>query len=188
MRKERRVGTVRVVVAAAALGVVAPAGADARDIPRAEGSGAYSYGRAGDEGLHGWSATLGYNLSRWLEVEAEVSGHYGGYGNGTDLGRLSLLAGPRVNFRAGRTTPFVRVLAGAVRTSSGITVQDVSITARETDLGGAAGAGVDIGVGRRWGLRLQGDYFVVRSGGETTGDPRASVGLSYRLGAPAAAP
>lgn len=152
------------------------------DIPRAEGFGGYSYARSSDESLHGWSATLGYNFSRWLEVEAEVAGHHGSYGNGTDLGRLSFLAGPRLNFRSGRATPFLRVLAGAVRTSTGITVQNVNITARETDLGGAAGAGLDLGLGRHWGLRLQGDYFVVRSEGGTVGDPRAAFGVSYRLG------
>lgn len=156
--------------------------AAAADIPRAEGFGGYSYARSSDEGLHGWSATLGYNLTRHLEVEAEVSAHYGTLDTGTDFARQSFLAGPRLNFRAGRATPFLRVLAGAVRTSSGITVQNVNISARQTDLGAATGGGVDVALGRHWGLRMQGDYFIVRTDGETVGDPRAAVGVSYRLG------
>lgn len=161
-------------------GTVVAAGAE---VPRAEGFGGYSYARASDEGVHGWSATLGYNFTWHLEVEAEVSAHYGSFDNGTELGRQSFLAGPRLNFRTGRVTPFVRALAGAVRTSTGITVQNVHISARETDLGGAAGGGLDVALGRHWGLRLQGDYFLVRADGETVGDPRAAFGVSYRLGA-----
>jgi opacity protein-like surface antigen len=172
----------RVAAVVLALGVAGTAGtAGAADVPRAEGFGAYSYARSEDVGLHGWSATLGYNFTRRVEVEAEVSAHYGGAGDGTDVGRQSFLAGPRVNFRAGRVTPFLRALAGAVRTSAGVTVQGVTISARKTSLGSAAGGGVDFALGRSWGLRLQADYVLVRTDGELFGDPRASVGLSYRL-------
>lgn len=168
------------VVTVCVLGFTAAAAAG--DVPRAEGFGGYSYARSEDQGLHGWSATFGYNFTRLVEVEAEVSAHYGSYDNGTDFGRQSFLAGPRLNFRAGKATPFVRALAGAVRTSAGITVQNVNISARKTDLGTAAGGGVDLSLGRHWGLRLQGDYFLVRTDGEMVGDPRAAFGISYRLG------
>ncbi len=169
-----------VAMALCAFGLAAAAGA--ADIPRAEGFGGYSYARSEDQGLHGWSATLGYNFTRHLEAEAEVSAHYGGFDNGTDFGRQSFLAGPRLNFRTGRATPFLRALAGAVRTSAGITVQNVNISSRRTDLGTAAGGGLDLSLGRHWGLRLQGDYFLVRTEGEMVGDPRAAFGVSYRLG------
>jgi hypothetical protein len=187
-KRESARRVLRLAVLAVSTWAAAAVPAPARDIPRAEGFGGYSYGRVEDEGLHGWTATLGYNLNYWLELETELAGHHGRFGNGTDVGRLSILAGPRVNFRVGRTTPFVRMLAGAVRTTTGITVQDVDISARATDLGGAAGAGIDVGVGRRWGLRVHGDYFLLRSQGQTIGDPRAAFGLSYRLGARRAAP
>jgi hypothetical protein len=169
------------VVAVCVLGLAAAA--PGADIPRAEGFGAYSYARSEDQSLHGWSATLGYNFTRHVELEAEISAHYGGFDNGTDFSRQSFLAGPRLNFRAGRATPFVRALAGAVRTSAGLTVQNVTISARETGFGGAAGGGVDLALGRHWGLRLQGDYIMVSRDGETAGDPRAAFGISYRLGA-----
>ena len=172
---------VAAVVTACVLGVAAAAAAAAPDVPRAEGFGGYSYARSEDQSLHGWNATFGYNFTRQLELEAEVSSHYGGL-EGTDFSRLSFMAGPRFNFRAGSVTPFVRALAGVVRNSAGITVQNVNISARDTGFGGAAGGGMDLSLGRRWGLRLQGDYFMVRTDGETVGDPRAALGISYRLG------
>ena len=39
-----------------------------------------------------------------------------------------------------------------------------------------------LALGRHWGLRLQGDYFMVQSDGDMVGDPRAAIGVSYRLG------
>ncbi|HET8646488.1 MAG TPA: outer membrane beta-barrel protein, partial [Vicinamibacteria bacterium] len=161
---------------AAAVLVLGGGLASAADIPRAEGFGGYSYARSSHEPLHGWSATLGYNFTRHLEVEAEVAAHYGTFDTGTDLGRQSFLAGPRLNFRAGRATPFLRALAGVVRTSAGITVQNVTISARDTALGTATGGGVDLALGKSWGLRLQGDYVMVRTDGEMVGDPRAAFG------------
>jgi hypothetical protein len=115
-------------------------------------------------------------------MEAEIGAHYGTLDGGTDFARQSFLAGPRLNFRAGRATPFVRVLAGAVRSSEGITVQGVNISSRRTNLGTAAGGGLDLALGRHWGLRMQGDYFLVRTDGDMVGDPRAALGISYRLG------
>jgi outer membrane immunogenic protein len=174
-----RIGT---VVAVCVLGLAAAAAAAPADIPRADGFGGYSYARAEDQGLHGWSATFGYNFTRHMEVEAEVGAHYGGFDNGTSFNRQSFLAGPRLNFRAGRATPFLRALAGAVRSSAGVTVQGVNISARDTEFGAAAGGGLDFAISRHWGLRLQGDYFMVRTDGEMVGDPRAAFGVSYRLG------
>jgi hypothetical protein len=180
-------GRVRIAswVAVFAASLSAPAAAAPRrpaDIPRAEGFGGYSYARGDDQGLHGWSATFGYNFTRHVEVEAEVGAHYGGFENGTDFSRLSFMAGPRLNFRAGKVTPFLRALAGAVRSNAGVTVQGVNISARDTDLGVATGGGVDFSISRAWGLRLQGDYFMVRTDGEMAGDPRAAFGVTYRLG------
>jgi hypothetical protein len=169
-------------MAAAAVVLAFAGAAAAADIPRAEGFGGYSYGRALDQDLHGWSAVLGYNFTRHVEAEAEIGAHYGTLDGGTSLSRQAFLAGPRLNFRAGRATPFLRALAGAVRTSEGITVQGVSIAARRTALGAAAGGGIDLGLGRHWGLRASGDYFLVRADGEMVGDARAAVGISYRLG------
>ena len=144
-------------------------------------SAGYSYGQAEDESLHGWTASLAFRLHGPLSLVAEATGHYGGL-EGADLTRVSLLAGPRWSFGSGSTRPFVQALAGAVRSSVGIEVLDVSISESSTDFGGAAGAGIDIGLGGRWALRLQGDYALVVAEGETRGDPRASAQAVYRWG------
>jgi len=167
------------LLGAALLLAAAPAGA--AEFARTEGFAGYSYARFADHGFHGWTAGLTYNVSHRLGFEFEGAGHSGTV-DGTDLSRLSFLAGPRLSLRGGGAVPFARLLAGVLRTSSGITVQNVSIAARATDAAGAAGLGLDLSLGRRFGLRLTGDYFVVRADGETQGDPRAAIGVRYRLG------
>jgi hypothetical protein len=145
-------------------------------------SAGYSYARLEDSSLHGWTASLAFKARGSLSLVAEASGHYGDL-EGADLTRLSLFGGPRLNFGSGSTRPFVHVLAGVVRSSVGISVLGVSISESSTDLGGAAGAGIDFGLGSgRWSLRLQADYVGVRAEGDTQFDPRASVQAVYRLG------
>jgi outer membrane protein with beta-barrel domain len=140
----------------------------------------YSYGRSDDESLHGWTASLSVRITGSLSAVGEVTGQYGTV-EGTDVSRLALLAGPRFTFGRGSARPFVHLLLGAVRNSAGITVQGVSISENETDFGGAAGGGADIGRGR-WAARLQVDYLLVKADDETRGDPRASVAVVYRFG------
>ena len=137
----------------------------------------------GEETYHGWHAALGWGLSRRLGLVLDASGHTGETTFGDDVDVLSLMAGPRLVFGGGRFRPFVHVIGGVVRASSGIDIFEVDITESETDFGGAAGGGVDIGFGDRWALRLAGDYRVVKADSGTTSDPRFSAGAVYRFGA-----
>ena len=93
------------------------------------------------------------------------------------------MAGPRFTFGGGRLRPFVHVIGGVVRSKASISVFDVEISESITDFGGAAGGGLDIGLGGRWALRLAADYRVVNADDETAGDPRFSAGVAYRFGA-----
>lgn len=161
--------------------LLAPLGAAAADAPQAELFGGYSYAHSGEESLHGWNGAVDVSLGRSFGVEASVSGHYGSE-LGTDLSQHSLLLGPRFAWRGDRLTPFVHALGGVVRSSAGIEVFDVSISESDTDFGGAFGAGLDLGVGRSWAVRLQGEYLLRMAESETEGDPRASVGIVYRAG------
>ena len=137
---------------------------------------------AADDTLHGWHAAFGLGLSGRLGLVVDASEHYGDAGDGTDLAVLSLMAGPRFTFAAGRTRPFVHVLAGAVRTRAGIDVFEVEISEKSTGFGGAAGGGLDLGLGERWAARLAADYRFASVDGETEGDPRLSAGVVYRFG------
>jgi len=136
---------------------------------------------ASDDTLHGWHAALGFGLTGRVGLVVDASGHYGDAEDGSDFSSLSLMAGPRFTFGGGRLRPFVHVLAGAVRTRAGIEVFDVDISEKSTDFGGAAGGGLDIGLGERWAARLAADYRAASVDGETEGDPRISAGVVYRF-------
>ena len=135
----------------------------------------------GDGARHGWHAALGWPLGGRLSLAVDLAGHGGSDDEGTDVDTLALMAGPRFRLGGGRVRPFVHVLAGLVRTRRGVDVFEVDIGETSNDLGGAAGGGVDLGFGERWAVRGAADYRASRSGGETIGDPRVSVGVVYRF-------
>jgi hypothetical protein len=165
-----------------AIALCAPLPALAADAPRAELFGGYSYTRNDGASLHGWTGALAYNLGRSFGLEASASGHYGSAG-GTDTSQTSLLLGPRLARRGETFTPFLHALGGLVRSSEGIDVFEVSIRQHETDPGGVLGAGLDVAIGRRWAVRLQGDYTFTKAELETRTEPRAAIGIVYRAGA-----
>lgn len=158
-----------------------PLPAAARDVPALEAFGGYSFSRNRDENMHGWNAGLTLNLQPWLGVEADLAGHYQTLAL-TDLSRLSALLGPRVPWRRGALAPFAHALIGALRTRARTEVLDVSLSESDTHLGFALGAGLEVGLWKRWLVRATGDYIWVRSPGHTDGDPRLSVGLVVGLG------
>ncbi len=132
-------------------------------------------------GRHGWHAALAWPLGARTSLLVDLSGHGGAEEGGTDVDTLALLAGPRVSFGRGRLRPFVHVIAGLLRTRRGVEVFGVDIGETSDDLAGAAGGGVDLGLAARWALRGLADYRVARSDGETSGDPRVSLGVVYRF-------
>jgi hypothetical protein len=171
------------------LALALPLPALAQDAPRVEVSAGYAYARFSEGGgerdpaegvnLHGGYGALDFSLTRSFGLELSGSFQSGSV-DGTDIDRGTLLAGPRFVWRRGGVTPFVHVLGGAIRESSGIDVFDVSIRVKRTDAAGALGGGVDVPLGRSWALRLQGDYIV--RDGEDSEASRASLGVVYRAG------
>jgi hypothetical protein len=152
----------------------------AADAPSAELFGGYSYTKNGDQGLSGGEASLGFRLTGWISVEADVSAHYG-YALGTHTSRLFFMGGPRFAYRGRAFTIFTHYLAGGVRSASGLTVVGVDITERRTDFAMAFGGGVDAGTSDRWAVRAQGDYALIRADGTTEKEPRFSAGFVYRF-------
>jgi opacity protein-like surface antigen len=165
---------------AAALGSTTAAAQDAWNNDVFAG---YSMLAVGEKTFHGWHAALGWGLSGRLDLVLDVSGHSGRSLFGDDVDVLSVMAGPRFVFGSGRFRPFVHVIGGLVRSTQGIPIFEVDITESATDLGGAAGGGVDIGFGDRWALRIAGDYRAVKTDAETLTDPRFSAGVVYGFGA-----
>lgn len=158
-----------------------PAAAAASDDPRLELFAGYSYLRSDDRNRHGWIGSGALNLSERFGVEAELAGHYASV-DAVALRSHSFLAGPRfVPFR-GTFTPFLHLLAGAVRTSQGFDLLGVSVSESKSHVGGVAGAGVDYRINDRLGVRVQADLRVVRADGKTESDPRGSAGVVFRFG------
>jgi Outer membrane protein beta-barrel domain len=169
-------------LAAALLVAMGPLAASAQDASKGDVFAGYSMLATDGETMHGWHAALGWGLSGRFGLLLDVSGHQGTV-EGTDIGTLSLMAGPRVTFGAGRLRPFLHVIGGVVRSKASVSVFDIEISESTTDFGGAAGGGFDIGLGDRWAIRLAGDYRVVKVDDETASDPRFSAGVAYNFGA-----
>ena len=171
-------------LAVAVMLLAGPAAAVAQDASKGDVFTGYSMLASEGEAKHGGHAALGWGV--WgpsLGLLFDVSGHQGRDIEGTDVSVLSLMAGPRGTFGTGRLRPFVYVIGGVVRSKASVSVFDVEISESSTDFGGAAGGGLDIGLGARWAVRLAGDYRLVSVEGETTDEPRFSAGVVYRFAA-----
>lgn len=125
-----------------------------------------------------------YNVNNWLGVVADLVGFYAtSAGNGAFAGAfLTYLAGPRVNFRHGKFTPFVQTLFGGVRTTDGIQQS----TGTENNFAMTAGGGIDFKVSRHVSVRpIQAEYFMTKipDGLNNRQDNlRLGAGIVLRLG------
>jgi opacity protein-like surface antigen len=138
-----------------------------QDFPKAEVFAGYSYFRANPDGLNlnGWNGSVTGNLTNWLGVEGDFSGHYGSpklFGFNVpfvDINSYTFMGGPRLSYRSGSITPFAHFLIGAARagtSSFGVSVSDTALAA-------AMGGGVDINLNRSIAVRaIQVDYLVTR--------------------------
>jgi opacity protein-like surface antigen len=164
--------------------------------PRAEISGGYSFMHDVDRSEDfpaGWVASAIGNVNSWIGVATEVGGHYRTCENcqrgpftserlrGTDrnLRVFTFMAGPRFAARAfSAVTPFAQVLFGGSHMSGG-TQWDGALT---TGFTYQPGAGVDINVTSRTGVRLEGDYRVIRTSGVDNKESRFLIGIVLRYG------
>jgi len=120
----------------------------------------------------GYSTAVDFNLTRRLSLVGDF-GHDWRTLQGVHYTAMTLSAGPELRFHR-RTTPFVHVLVGAARNS---------YYSNTTGLAVLAGGGADIGLNKRFALRLSGDYVPFHLDGiweNRTG--RIGVGLVIKLG------
>jgi hypothetical protein len=181
-----------IVLCSFLLGAV-PAKAQA---PRAEISGGYSVLQDHDRSEKfpaGWVASATRNVNGWIGVTAEVGGNYRTCENcqrgpftsqesrGADLALrvYTFMVGPRVAVRAiPAVTPFAQFLFGGSHFSGGVEF-DGSLT---TGLTYQPGGGVDIRVTPKVGIRLQGDYRVIRTQGVDNKQSRFLAGVVFWSG------
>ena len=168
----------------------------AQGTPRAELSGGYSFMHDVDRGEDfstGWFGSAAGNINSWIAVAMEIGGNSrtcqkcqrGPFTSatfrGTDLNLrvFTYMAGPRVSSHAISTvTPFAQVLVGGSHASGGFQF-DGALT---TGFTYQPGAGVDLNVTPRVGIRLQGDYRVIRTQGHDSKESRFLAGVVFRSG------
>lgn len=109
----------------------------------------------------GGGGQLEYNATRWLGVVGDLAGFYAtSSGNGAFAGAMfTYLAGPRVNFRHEKFTPFVQALFGGAHPTDGIEQS----TGGQDHFAMTAGGGIDFKVSRHVSVRpIQAEYFMTK--------------------------
>ena len=159
-----------------------PALSHAQDTPLAEVAAGYS-GLYIIKGYTIWnnggSGSIAVNANRWFGVAADFGGYVGHVPQ--ILTGETYTFGPRVSYRKlDNIVPFAEALFGGSHFSE----STGGITGGGTQFTFALGGGADIGLGssRKFALRLEGDYFGIRSSGSTTPCSRLSAGIVYRIG------
>jgi hypothetical protein len=150
--------------------------------PRYEVAGGYQFMRDQDIAKQnpdlsanfpaGWMASGGARLWGWLDAVGEVSGSMKTLsipGDKPKLRVLTYMAGPRFE-RAAHPgiNPFAQVLFGSARASNTL----LGIRETVTDFSYQPGGGIDLNLARRFGVRLEGDYRIIRAGGHNSKEPR----------------
>jgi len=168
----------------------------AADTPRYEVAGTYAFMHDSDRSENfpaGWALAATGNVNSWIGVVTEVGGNYSVCKNcqrgpfatqgfrGKDLHvRIhSYLGGPRIASHAvSGVTPFAQVLVGGSHMSGGTEFDG----ALNTGFTYQPGAGVDVRVAPRVGIRLEGDYRVIRTTGHNNKESRFLAGAVYAFG------
>ena len=175
---------IRRVLIVTAIILGAATAAAAQDQPR--GDVAVSYSILNDTEVDetfkwGWVGAATVHATDWLAIVGEVGGNYrtfDAFGEELDLSVHSFLGGARFGSPLGGVTPFGQILFGSARASASVLGESAS----ESGFAFQPGAGLDIALGRRAALRVQGDYRSISSDGETTGQIRFAVGVAFGFG------
>jgi opacity protein-like surface antigen len=163
---------------------VGPLAAQAQDTSRYEVAGGYSFLHDQDisENLHGWVVSGGGRVMNWVDLVGEVGGNYRTISLTGDPAKIkvhTLMVGPKVRASAyGRVTPFAQVLFGAAWAST--KVLDVGDSVR--DFAYQPGAGVDWKLKPRVGVRLEGDYRIIRAEGSNSKESRLVAAAVFGFG------
>jgi len=166
----------------AVLGMTAQA-ASADPPAKAEIGGLYSvhHNDAGTFPL-GWIFAVGGNVTNTIAIVGEIGGGYKSINeSGMDLTMKehTFLGGVKFASRRSRAAvPFVQVLTGIGNFGAGAAGYSASVNAFAFQTGG----GVDIRMGSRSALRVQGDYRLLRREGHNLNEFRFAAGVMFGFG------
>ena len=148
--------------------------------------------------LLGWRAGGTANVTNWLGITADFTGHYKSLDVSWEGNRLSasadlhtFLLGPKITRRGDRVSPYLHALFGVGRVSGsarldGESLVDDSVDNAEFHFSASMGGGVEISVHRNVVVRaIEVDYFpyVVNEDGDTftLNNIRWGSGVSFRF-------
>jgi hypothetical protein len=129
----------------------------------------------------GWLFAATGNVTSMLGIVGEVGGNYKTVDVlGTDLNLRvhSFLGGLRFMNRTEKAVPFAQFLVGAVNGQASV----LGASDSSTHLAFQPGGGVDIMMSEKIGIRLQGDYRIIKSDGDTSSEFRFAVGAVFGFG------
>lgn len=165
--------------------------ADAAGAPKIHVFGGYVYVRDLDlDGSFplGFAVGVGGTVTDWLSIVGEVSGstrQFDTEASDLRLNLLSWLVGPQFSKRTNTiVTPFFQVLLGRARVSGSVFGENLS----STQFAVQPGAGLDVAVRPRLGIRVEGDYRVISenlrtlAGGERSKELRVFLGVVFSPG------
>lgn len=164
------------------------ASASAQQNPKADLSVSYSAlndAEMDETFTTGWAASVAGYLTPWFSLVGEVGGHYKTFtesGVDVDVKFHSLLGGVRLGARGSRAMLFAQVLAGGTRGTAGVSVGTLSESESVQRFTIQPGIGVDVALGSRVGIRLQGDYRSVQDGSKWFAQYRGAAGLVFSFG------
>ena len=128
--------------------------------------------------MNGGSSSVAVNANRWFGVAGDFGAYVGHVPQA--LTGETYTFGPRFTYRKlENIVPFAQALFGGSHFSQ----STGGITGGGTRFAFAVGGGADITLAhsRKFALRLEGDYFGIRSSGSTTPSARLSVGIVYHI-------
>jgi opacity protein-like surface antigen len=138
--------------------------------------------------LHGWNASTAINVTKWVGIAADFSGHYGEAtltpGAKADISGYLFLVGPRFSYRENKVlTPFGHVLLGAARQNVSYFTTGGKVNFNDSAFALAVGGGLDAKIHDRLAIRVfQADYVLTRFNDDSQHNLRVSTGLVLRLG------
>lgn len=126
----------------------------------------------------GWLVAGGATLSSNVAVVGEAGGNYKTVdflGTDVNLRVHSFLGGLRFQERRTKVMPFGQFQVGLVHRAASLLGEGDSAN----DFALQPGGGVDIPLGSSMGARVQADYRIIRSEGETSNEFRVGFGLVF---------
>ena len=135
--------------------------------------------------VNGWHSNVSLNLIGFIELEADLSGHYGSI-NGRGVNLHTFMFGPRFGYHGEKVNWFIHNLYGSSRLSGEGNVLTPLIQV-PSDSGFAfvpLGGGFEINVNKKLSYRVAQFDLVIANWGVNSGriHPRFSTGVVFHIG------